>query len=108
MPDDTKIDYKRTLNLPETPFPMRGDLAKRADVLREREQRFLCRVLGVLGRDAKAHRVPNDLRSVLDHQRFERRAISCARSRLRSPIGEMAPPLIALSSASTSTRAPAT
>ncbi len=29
MPDDTKIDYKRTLNLPETPFPMRGDLAKR-------------------------------------------------------------------------------
>ena len=29
MPDDTKVDYKRTLNLPETPFPMRGDLAKR-------------------------------------------------------------------------------
>ena len=30
MPDDpTKIDYKRTLNLPETLFPMRGDLAKR-------------------------------------------------------------------------------
>jgi isoleucyl-tRNA synthetase len=29
MPDDTKIDYKRTLNLPETPVPMRGDLAKR-------------------------------------------------------------------------------
>jgi isoleucyl-tRNA synthetase len=29
MPNDTKIDYKRTLNLPETPFPMRGDLAKR-------------------------------------------------------------------------------
>jgi isoleucyl-tRNA synthetase len=29
MPDDQKIDYKRTLNLPETPFPMRGDLAKR-------------------------------------------------------------------------------
>ena len=22
-------DYKDTLNLPETPFPMRGDLAKR-------------------------------------------------------------------------------
>ena len=22
-------DYKHTLNLPETPFPMRGDLAKR-------------------------------------------------------------------------------
>ncbi|MGZ5063482.1 MAG: isoleucine--tRNA ligase [Usitatibacter sp.] len=29
MPNDTKIAYKRTLNLPETPFPMRGDLAKR-------------------------------------------------------------------------------
>ncbi len=29
MPDDTKIDYKRTLNLTETPFPMRGDLARR-------------------------------------------------------------------------------
>jgi isoleucyl-tRNA synthetase len=29
MPDDPKIDYKKTLNLPETPFPMRGDLAKR-------------------------------------------------------------------------------
>jgi isoleucyl-tRNA synthetase len=29
MPDDTKADYKPTLNLPDTPFPMRGDLAKR-------------------------------------------------------------------------------
>jgi hypothetical protein len=29
MPDDKKIDYKTTLNLPDTPFPMRGDLAKR-------------------------------------------------------------------------------
>ncbi len=29
MPNDTKIDYKSTLNLPDTPFPMRGDLAKR-------------------------------------------------------------------------------
>src|SRR5258708_30772587 len=29
MHDDKKIDYKRTLNLVETPFPMRGDLAKR-------------------------------------------------------------------------------
>ena len=29
MPDDTKPDYKKTLNLPDTPFPMRGDLAKR-------------------------------------------------------------------------------
>jgi isoleucyl-tRNA synthetase len=26
---DTKVDYKSTLNLPDTPFPMRGDLAKR-------------------------------------------------------------------------------
>ena len=29
MPDDPKPDYKKTLNLPETPFPMRGDLARR-------------------------------------------------------------------------------
>ena len=24
-----ETDYKKTLNLPDTPFPMRGDLAKR-------------------------------------------------------------------------------
>jgi isoleucyl-tRNA synthetase len=29
MPNDTKPDYKKTLNLLDTPFPMRGDLAKR-------------------------------------------------------------------------------
>src|SRR5664279_1358084 len=29
MPDDPKTDYKSTLNLPDTRFPMRGDLAKR-------------------------------------------------------------------------------
>lgn len=29
MPDDKKVDYKSTLNLADTPFPMRGDLAKR-------------------------------------------------------------------------------
>ncbi|HVF65049.1 MAG TPA: isoleucine--tRNA ligase [Casimicrobiaceae bacterium] len=29
MPDDVKTDYRATLNLPDTPFPMRGDLAKR-------------------------------------------------------------------------------
>jgi isoleucyl-tRNA synthetase len=29
MPDDPKTDYKSTLNLPDTKFPMRGDLAKR-------------------------------------------------------------------------------
>ncbi|HUP29603.1 MAG TPA: isoleucine--tRNA ligase [Usitatibacter sp.] len=38
MPDDTKIDYKRTLNLTETPFPMRGDLAKREPQWIERWQ----------------------------------------------------------------------
>ena len=29
MADPSKTDYKSTLNLPDTPFPMRGDLAKR-------------------------------------------------------------------------------
>src|SRR6185312_4496341 len=29
MPDDARNDYKPTLNLPDTPFPMRGDLARR-------------------------------------------------------------------------------
>jgi len=29
MPADPKTDYKSTLNLSDTPFPMRGDLAKR-------------------------------------------------------------------------------
>ena len=29
MPDDPKSDYKSTLNLTDTPFPMRGDLARR-------------------------------------------------------------------------------
>ncbi len=29
MQDESKIDYKTTLNLPDTRFPMRGDLAKR-------------------------------------------------------------------------------
>ncbi|MFO1309087.1 MAG: isoleucine--tRNA ligase [Burkholderiales bacterium] len=29
MADDNKTDWKSTLNLPDTPFPMRGDLAKR-------------------------------------------------------------------------------
>jgi isoleucyl-tRNA synthetase len=28
-PDSTKTDYRSTLNLPDTPFPMRGDLPKR-------------------------------------------------------------------------------
>src|SRR5258708_15989990 len=28
MPEN-KTDYKKTLNLPDTPFPMRGDLARR-------------------------------------------------------------------------------
>ena len=29
MPDDPRTDYKSTLNLPDTAFPMRGDLARR-------------------------------------------------------------------------------
>ncbi len=29
MSEDTKTDYRATLNLPDTPFPMRGDLPKR-------------------------------------------------------------------------------
>ena len=29
MPDDSRTDYKPTLNLPDTAFPMRGDLARR-------------------------------------------------------------------------------
>ena len=29
MSTDTKTDYRATLNLPDTPFPMRGDLPKR-------------------------------------------------------------------------------
>jgi len=29
MPDEAKADYKSTLNLTDTPFPMRGDLARR-------------------------------------------------------------------------------
>jgi isoleucyl-tRNA synthetase len=29
MEDAAKTDYKQTLNLPDTPFPMRGDLARR-------------------------------------------------------------------------------
>src|SRR4051812_38270519 len=31
-------DYKKTLNLPDTPFPMRGDLAKREPLMLERWQ----------------------------------------------------------------------
>src|SRR4029079_5468926 len=29
MPDESRTDYKSPLNLPDTPFPMRGDLARR-------------------------------------------------------------------------------
>src|SRR6266513_1469015 len=40
MPDDPKTDYKSTLNLPDTPFPMRGDLARReAGWVREWQER---------------------------------------------------------------------
>ncbi|HEV7801775.1 MAG TPA: class I tRNA ligase family protein, partial [Burkholderiales bacterium] len=31
-------DYKKTLNLPDTPFPMRGDLARREPLMLERWQ----------------------------------------------------------------------
>jgi isoleucyl-tRNA synthetase len=39
-------DYKKTLNLPETPFPMRGDLAKREPTMLEnwRESRLYARI----------------------------------------------------------------
>jgi isoleucyl-tRNA synthetase len=40
MPDDTKTDYRSTLNLPDTPFPMRGDLARReTEWVRDWQQR---------------------------------------------------------------------
>src|SRR5437868_6103631 len=40
MRDVTITDYKATLNLPDTPFPMRGDLAKREPVwVRQWQQR---------------------------------------------------------------------
>jgi len=40
MPDDTKTDYRSTLNLPDTPFPMRGDLARReVEWVRDWQQR---------------------------------------------------------------------
>jgi isoleucyl-tRNA synthetase len=29
MPDESKTDYKKSLNLTDTPFPMRGDLSRR-------------------------------------------------------------------------------
>ena len=38
MPGEPKSDYKSTLNLPDTPFPMRGDLAKREPAWVERWQ----------------------------------------------------------------------
>ncbi len=46
MPNDTKVDYKSTLNLPDTPFPMRGDLAQRepAWVKRWQETRLYDRI----------------------------------------------------------------
>ncbi|MDQ3026267.1 MAG: isoleucine--tRNA ligase [Pseudomonadota bacterium] len=46
MPNDAKIDYKSTLNLTETAFPMRGDLARRepAWVERWRETRLYERI----------------------------------------------------------------
>ncbi|MCC6194639.1 MAG: isoleucine--tRNA ligase, partial [Burkholderiales bacterium] len=39
MPDDPRTDYKATLNLTDTPFPMRGDLARREPAWVEEWQR---------------------------------------------------------------------
>jgi len=44
-------DYKDTLNLPETPFPMRGDLAKREPQwVKEWQEKGVYRRLRALGR----------------------------------------------------------
>ncbi|HKI63362.1 MAG TPA: class I tRNA ligase family protein, partial [Burkholderiales bacterium] len=44
-------DYKNTLNLPETPFPMRGDLAKREPGwVREWQQRGVYRRLRTIAK----------------------------------------------------------
>ena len=39
-------DYKHTLNLPDTPFPMRGDLAKREPLMLKQwqERKFYERI----------------------------------------------------------------
>ena len=39
-------DYKKTLNLPDTPFPMRGDLARREPLMLKRwqERKFYERI----------------------------------------------------------------
>ena len=37
---ETKIDYKSTLNLPKTDFPMRGNLAKREPEMLERWEKM--------------------------------------------------------------------
>ena len=58
MPDDPKTDYKTTLNLPDTPFPMRGDLARReAGWVAEWQQKKGLRS------DPQSLRRPPDLRS---------------------------------------------
>ncbi len=49
-----KRDYKRTLNLPDTPFPMRGDLAKREPLwVKEWEDRQIYRKIREASRGRK-------------------------------------------------------
>jgi isoleucyl-tRNA synthetase len=51
MPDDPKTDYKSTLNLPDTPFPMRGDLARReTDWVKDWEQRKIYEAIRAVSR----------------------------------------------------------
>ena len=46
MPDDPKTDFKATLNLPDTPFPMRGDLARREpDWVKDWQQKKIYEVI---------------------------------------------------------------
>ena len=51
MPDDPKTDYKSTLNLPDTPFPMRGDLARRETAwVKDWEQRKIYEAIRAVSR----------------------------------------------------------
>jgi len=52
MPDAPKQDYKTTLNLPDTPFPMRGDLAKREPVwVKQWQERKVYEAIRAAARD---------------------------------------------------------
>ena len=53
MSDDPKTDYKATLNLPDTPFPMRGDLARReAGWVKEWQERKVYEAIRAASRGA--------------------------------------------------------